>query len=323
MTCLVTGGAGFIGSHLVEYLLGHGERVIAIDDLSTGTHQNLAHLVGNDHLQVIVDSVLNKAVVRELVGRSDHVFHLAAAVGVDLIVKEPIRVIETNVLGTDIMLRACCDADTPVFVASTSEVYGKSNNAPFREDSDLMLGPTLRSRWSYACSKAIDEFLALAFFARDSLPVVIGRFFNTAGPRQTGQYGMVIPRFVEQALNGEPITVYGDGTQSRCFCHVSDIVPAVVALLRKRNAHGHVVNLGSRELVTIRDLAERVQQLSNSSSEIRHVRFEDAYGEGFEDIHSREPDTAKAHELIGFSPSRDLNDILGDVIRWKRAILHL
>jgi UDP-glucose 4-epimerase len=318
VTNLITGGAGFIGSHLAEFLVELGQKVVVLDDLSTGSRENIAHLRNGDNLSVIVDSVLNGELVQRVTAECDRVFHLAAAVGVDLIVKQPARVIETNILGTDCVLRACCSHRVPVFLASTSEVYGKSTSVPFKEDDDLVLGPTTRSRWSYACSKAIDEFLALAYNSEHDLPVVVGRFFNTTGPRQTGQYGMVIPRFVEQALRGTPLTVYGTGDQVRCFAHVLDIVPAVVKLLETDAAYGKVVNLGGREPVTINELARKVRQLTGSESRIVHVPFEKAYIRGFEDIQEREPDIAKAGELIGFNPTRTLDDILNSVIRWKR-----
>jgi UDP-glucose 4-epimerase len=257
-------------------------------------------------------------VLDRLVQQADRVFHLAAAVGVDLIVREPARVIETNILGTDCVLRCCARYRRPVFIASSSEVYGKGTRPAFGEDDDLLLGPTTRSRWSYACSKAVDEFMALAYAQRHALPVVVGRFFNTTGPRQTGQYGMVIPRFVSQALAGEPITVYGDGEQSRCFAHVRDIVPAVVALIENPKAHGEVVNLGNPQSVTINRLAARVKALARSRSPVVHVPFEQAYAKGFEDILSRRPDVRKARRLIGFRPRHSLDDILRDVIRWER-----
>jgi UDP-glucose 4-epimerase len=317
-TSLITGGAGFIGSHLAEFLRARGDRVIVIDDLSTGSLDNLARIRHRPGVQLAIESVLNEMVVDRLVAQADRVFHLAAAVGVDLIVREPARVIETNILGTDSVLRSCARYLRPVFMASTSEVYGKGTAAPFTENQDLILGPTTKSRWSYACSKAIDEFLALAYFHRHHLPVAIGRFFNTTGPRQTGQYGMVIPRFVDQALAGDAITVYGDGNQSRCFAHVRDIVPAVVRLLECPRAYGEVVNLGSPTSITMNALAARVKAKTRSRSPIVHIPFEEAYGQGFEDIQSRQPDIAKARRLIGFAPRYRLDDILADVIRWKK-----
>lgn len=317
-TSLITGGAGFIGSHLAELLLSRGDKVVIIDDLSTGSLKNVSHLEHNSNFRVIVDSVLNRHAVDRLVERSDRVFHLAAAVGVDLILKQPARVIETNIIGTDTVLQASARCRVPLLVASSSEVYGKSDRVPFREDADLLLGPTSKSRWSYACSKAIDEFMALAYNAAHGLPVVISRFFNTTGPRQNGQYGMVVPRFVEQAIAGQPITVYGSGEQSRSFTHVTDVVSAVVDLLETSSAYGEVVNLGGQEPVTLNRLAARVKELADSSSDIVHVPFEQAYSDGFEDIFTRQPDISKACSLIGFAPRYELGDIIKDVITWKR-----
>lgn len=317
-TNLITGGAGFIGSHLAEYLIDRGEGVIVLDDLSTGDTANLSEVSEPAALEFVEGSVVDELLMETLLDRVDCVFHLAAAVGVDLIVKEPARVIKTNVLGTDRVLSGCAKRNMPVLIASTSEVYGKSTNLPFSEESDLVLGPTSKSRWSYACSKAIDEFLAFAYRSTHNLPVVIARFFNTTGPRQTGRYGMVVPRFVEQALRGEPITVYSDGKQDRCFSHVADIVPAVVALLEEPRAMGQVVNLGSEERVTIGELARRVKSRTESLSPITYVGFEDAYTEGFDDILSRQPDITRARQLIGFRPTRTLDDILKSVIEWKR-----
>ena len=319
LTSLVTGGAGFIGSHLSEHLLARGERVIILDDFSTGRLDNLQPVLGNPALDVITGSVLQEDLVAQAVARADRVFHLAAAVGVHLIVTEPARVIETNIMGTDFVLRACVKAGTPVFLASTSEVYGKSRAIPFREDADLVLGPTSKSRWSYACSKAIDEFMALAYAQAHGLPVVIARYFNTAGPRQTGRYGMVIPRFVKQALAGEPITVYGSGNQVRSFCHVHDVVPATVRLLETEQARGQVVNLGSSDATTVGDLALLVKTLAGSASPIVHVPFEQAYAQGFEDIEVRQPDISRAASLIGFSPRFSLSGIVQSVIDWERS----
>ncbi len=318
-TNLITGGAGFIGSHLAEYLVERGERVIVLDDLSTGSMANLAGIRHLPVIEFVEGSIVDEQLVPRLLDRVDRAFHLAAAVGVDLIVKEPAKVIETNVLGTDRILAGCAERQTPVLIASTSEVYGKSADLPFTEESDLVLGPTSKSRWSYACSKAIDEFLALAYNATHGLPVVVARFFNTTGPRQTGRYGMVVPRFVEQALLGAPITVYGDGTQDRCFSHVADIVPAIVALLEEPQAAGQVVNLGSEERITIAKLAQRVKAIAGSDSPITQVAFEDAYTVGFDDILSRQPNITKARRLIGFEPTKTLDDILQDVIAWKQA----
>jgi len=316
-TALVTGGAGFIGSHLTDHLLHRGCRVIVMDDLSTGSPRNLEHLRRDQRLDLVIDSVLDGAAVERLVRRADHVYHLAAAVGVDLIVNEPAKVIETNIIGTDNLIKACAHWRRPLFIASSSEVYGKSHDLPFNEEGDLVLGPTSKPRWSYACSKAIDEFLAAAYYKHAKLPTVVARFFNTAGPRQTGRYGMVIPRFVSQALAGDPITVFGDGEQSRCFAHVQDIVPAVVRLLESPACYGLVFNLGSRELVTINELAMAVKDVTGSSSDIVHVSYDDAYEVGFEDMDSRVPDTERARSYIGFTARRGLRDILQDMVTWK------
>jgi UDP-glucose 4-epimerase len=318
-THVITGGAGFIGSHLADTLLERGERVVAIDDLSTGTLDNLAHRRGHPNLRIVVESVLKETVLNALIQQVDGaVYHLAAAVGVRLIVEKPARVIETNILGTSAVLHCCRRHGVPLFIASTSEVYGKLKASSFNEDADMLLGPTTRSRWSYACSKAIDEFMALAFARDYALPVVVGRFFNTTGPRQTGQYGMVVPRFVRQALAGDPLTVYGSGAQTRCFAHVRDIVAGVMALMETPAAHGQIVNLGTEESVSIDMLAQRVKEAAGSASPIVHVPFEEAYEAGFEDIEDRRPDLSKARRLIGFKPRLALSDILRDVIEWER-----
>lgn len=317
-TTLITGGAGFIGSHLAELLRGAGEQVLVVDDLSAGRVQNLPP-VDDGRLEMHETSVLDEDALLPLVERADRVFHLAAAVGVKLIVSDPLRVYDVNVRGTAAVLAACARHGRPVLVASSSEVYGKSEAIPYAEDDDIVLGPTSRSRWSYACSKAMGEFLARAHFVKHGLPVVMARIFNTAGPRQTGRYGMVVPRFVAQALAGGPITVYGDGSQSRCFCHVADLVTALAALLDAPRAYGEIVNLGGEEPVTIGALAHRVRALADSTSEIVHVPFEEAYEAGFEDMRHRRPDLDKARDLIGFSPRRSLDDILTDVIACERG----
>jgi UDP-glucose 4-epimerase len=310
----ITGGAGFIGSHLAEALLAGGHQVLVLDDLSTGSIENIAHLKGRPGFEYRIDSVDNEPLLAELIDRSDVVFHLAAAVGVKLIVEQPVHTIETNVHGTEVVLKHANKKKKLVVIASTSEVYGKSEDVPFREDSDLVLGATPKHRWAYACSKAIDEFLALAYWKERKLPVIIVRFFNTVGPRQTGQYGMVIPNFVRQALAGEPITVFGDGTQTRSFTHVADVVDALLRLVAEPGAIGQVINLGNTEEVTIRALAERVRTLAGSSSPIKNVPYDEAYQSGFEDMPRRVPDLTKARTMIGYVPRFGLDDILVQVI---------
>jgi nucleoside-diphosphate-sugar epimerase len=314
MRALITGGAGFIGSHLAEALLAAGHRVLILDNLSTGSFENIAHLKGCEGFEYFIDSVDNEPLLAELIDRSDVVFHLAAAVGVKLIIEQPVHTIETNVHGTEVVLKHANKKKKLVVIASTSEVYGKSEDVPFREDSDLVLGPTPKHRWAYACSKAIDEFLALAYWKERKLPVIIVRFFNTVGPRQTGQYGMVIPNFVRQALAGEPITVFGDGTQSRSFTHVSDVVNALLKLVAEPQAIGQVINLGNTHEVTIRALAERVRALAGSSSPIKSVPYDEAYESGFEDMPRRVPDLTKARNMIGYEPKHGLDDILVQII---------
>ena len=319
MRVLITGGAGFIGSHLSEALLDAGHQVEILDNLSTGSIDNIAHLKKRTGFTYHIESVNNEPLLAELIDRADVVFHLAAAVGVRLIVEQPVHTIETNVHGTEVVLKHANKKKKLVFVASTSEVYGKSNDVPFREDSDLVLGPTAKHRWAYACSKAIDEFLALAYWKERKLPVVIVRFFNTVGPRQTGQYGMVIPNFVRQALAGEPITVFGDGTQSRAFTHVADVVRALIALMHEPKAIGQVVNIGNTEEVTMHALAERVRALAGSSSTIRLIPYDEAYESGFEDMPRRLPDLSKIRTMIGYEPRFSLDDILVHVIEYFRA----
>jgi UDP-glucose 4-epimerase len=315
---LITGGAGFIGSHLVDELLARGHRVHALDDLSTGAIANIRHLKGDPRFDYTIDSCANGSLVAELVDEADAVFHLAAAVGVRLIVESPVRTIETNVLATEILLAHAAKKRRPVFIASTSEVYGKSAALPFRESGDLVMGSTNLGRWSYACSKAIDEFLALAYWREHGLPVVVGRLFNTVGPRQTGVYGMVVPTFIRQALAGQPITVFGDGRQRRCFCHVRDVVRALADLMLSEEHQGEVFNIGSSEELEILDLAERVKELTESPSEIVTIPYEEAYGEGFEDMHRRIPDTSKLEAAIGWQPTRGLREILEDVVVAER-----
>lgn len=314
MRILITGGAGFIGSHLAESLLDAGHEVLVLDDLSTGSIENIQHLKSRPRFHYTIDTVFNDPLVAELVDRADTVFHLAAAVGVKLIVQEPVHTIETNVHGTEVILRHAAKKKKKVFIASTSEVYGKSTAVPFREDADLVMGATTRHRWAYACSKALDEFLALAYWKEKKLPIVIVRFFNTVGPRQTGQYGMVVPTFVRQAIAGEPITVFGDGTQSRSFTFVGDVVGALIKLMHEPRAVGEVFNVGNTEEVTIRGLAERIRALSGSSSSIVTVPYEQAYEAGFEDMPRRVPDLSKIRALVGYEPRVPLDDIIAVVV---------
>ena len=316
MRALITGGAGFIGSHLADALLEQGHQVLVLDNLSTGSFENIAHLKGRAGFEYFVDSVSNEPLLAELIDRSDVVFHLAAAVGVKLIVEQPVHTIETNVYGTEVVLKHANKKKKLVVIASTSEVYGKSDDVPFREDSDLVLGPTGKHRWAYACSKAIDEFLALAYWKERKLPVIVVRFFNTVGPRQTGQYGMVIPTFVRQALAGHPITVFGDGHQRRSFTHVADVVGALLKLVAEPKAVGQVINIGNSEEVSIRDLADRVRTLAKSESSIKFVPYDEAYESGFEDMPRRLPDLTKVTQLIGYRPRHDLNDILIQVLEY-------
>ncbi len=318
MRALITGGAGFIGSHLAEALLADGDKVIVIDNLSTGSMENIIHLKGRDGFEYVIESVENEPLLAELIDRCDVVFHFAAAVGVKLIVEQPVYTIETNIHGTEVVLKHANKKKKLVVIASTSEVYGKSEDVPFREDSDLVMGPTPKHRWAYACSKAIDEFLALAYWKERKLPVIIVRFFNTVGPRQTGQYGMVIPNFVQQALAGKPITVFGDGTQSRSFTHVADVVGALLKLVKEPNAIGQVINLGNVEEVTIQKLAERVRELSGSKSSITLIPYDEAYESGFEDMPRRVPDLSKAEAMIGYKTRHSLDDILLEVIDYFR-----
>ena len=315
MKILVTGGCGFIGSHLCDLLLEKGHEVTVLDDLSTGRFENVQHLDGKDNFHVIIDSVLNASVVDRAVRESDAVYHLASAVGVKLIIDEPVKTIETIVGGTSTVLAACRRYRKRVLVASTSEVYGKGAKVPFCEDDDRVMGATSIRRWAYANAKATDEFLALAHYKETKLPVVVVRFFNTVGPRQTGQYGMVVPRFVKAALDGRPITVYDDGEQSRCFCHVYDVVAAVEKLLlHTPQAFGQVINIGNPTEVTINQLAKNVKEITNSSSEIKHISYEEAYQDGgFEDMRRRVPSIEKAKAMIGFEPKRTLDDIIRDV----------
>jgi len=315
---LITGGAGFVGSHLAERLLADGHEVLVLDNLSTGSIDNISHLKSHPRFSYVVDSVTNEPLLAEMIDRSDVVFHLAAAVGVKLIVEQPVHTLETNVHGTEVVLKHANKKKKLVFIASTSEVYGKSTDVPFRETADLVLGPTSKHRWAYACSKLIDEFLALAYWKEKKLPVVIVRLFNTVGPRQTGQYGMVLPTFVRQALAGHPITVFGDGTQSRSFTYVGDVVDALVRLAHEPRAIGDVFNIGSTSEVTIGELATRVKKMTDSASPIETVPYDVAYEAGFEDMPRRVPDIAKIQSLVGFAPKMGLDDIIRSVVEHVR-----
>ena len=319
MRALITGGAGFVGSHLADLLLTQGHDVSVLDNLSTGSIDNIAHLKGHKHFHYTIDSVSNEPVLAELVDQADVVFHLAAAVGVKLIVEQPVHTIETNVRGTEVVLTHANKKKKLVLIASTSEVYGKNVAVPFSEEADLVLGPTTKHRWAYACSKAIDEFLALAYWKEKKLPVIVGRLFNTVGPRQTGQYGMVIPNFVMQALSGQPITVFGDGTQTRSFTYVGDVVDALVKLVQEPRAIGRVFNIGNGYEISIRDLAERVKMLAGSTSEIVTIPYDQAYEAGFEDMPRRVPDTTRIHDLIGYEPKVQLDEILEKVIGYFKT----
>jgi len=320
MRVLITGGAGFVGSHLSEALLDRGDEVFILDNLSTGSIDNVVHLKQNPRFHYTIDTVSNEPIVAELVDRCDIVVHLAAAVGVKLIVEQPVHTIETNVHGTEVVLKHANKKKKLVLIASTSEVYGKSTDVPFREDADLVLGPTVKHRWAYACSKLIDEFLALAYWKERKLPVIVVRLFNTVGPRQTGQYGMVIPNFVRQALAGQPITVFGDGTQSRSFTYVGDVVRAMVALIDEPRAIGQVFNIGNGNEITIGELAEKVKKMTGSSSEIVMVPYEKAYEAGFEDMPRRVPDIGRIQSLVGYRPTVELDETLTRVIEHFRQL---
>ncbi|MFQ5595517.1 MAG: NAD-dependent epimerase/dehydratase family protein [Anaerolineae bacterium] len=332
MRALITGGAGFIGSHLAEALLQRDYFVTIIDDLSTGQFQNIAHLTHHPHFNFAIDTITNEVVMDRLVSECDVIFHLAAAVGVELIVRDPVNVIETNILGSHAVLKVANRYRKKALIASTSEIYGKNNHVPFREDDDRLLGPTTKARWSYSTSKAVDEFLGLAYYKQKELPVVIFRLFNTVGPRQTGRYGMVIPRFVQQALAGHPLTVYGDGQQSRCFCDVADVVRAIIGLVEEPQAVGQVYNIGSTEEITILDLARKVLQLAGNdrqrspalsqvegtaNDQITLVPYDEAYEEGFEDMRRRVPDTSKILALLGWKPEISLDETLQRIIDFR------
>ena len=314
MKILITGGAGFVGSHLADKLISQGHEITVIDDLSTGRYSNVEHLEGHERFRLIIDTVLNAPLMEELVRESDRVFHMASAVGVRLIMEQPVKTIETIFHGTDVVLKFCSRYRKRVLIPSTSEVYGKGTSIPFREEDDLLTGATDKHRWAYACAKTLDEFLALAHWKETRLPVVVVRLFNTVGPRQTGQYGMVVPRFVHAAMRDEPITVFGDGTQQRCFGHVLDVVEGLSKLLETPECFGQVINLGNDEEVSILGLAERAIELTGGKSEIRYIPYEEAYGDGFEDMQRRVPGLEKARKLIGYQPTRSLNDIINDVM---------
>jgi UDP-glucose 4-epimerase len=315
---LITGGAGFIGSHLAERLLGQGERVVLLDNLSTGSMENIRHLKGSEHLEYHLDGIENRQLLAELVDDADVIVHFAAAVGVKLIVESPVRTIETNVNGTQSVLEAACKKRKLVLIASTSEVYGKNTNIPFTEDADLVLGPTTKGRWSYAASKALDEFLALSYWKEKKQPVIVVRFFNTVGPRQTGRYGMVLPNFVKRALANEPIEVYGDGTQSRCFCDVRDTVESLLRLIPLDRAVGEVINIGNTEEVSIENLAKTVKKQTNSTSPIQFVPYDQAYEPGFEDMMRRVPSIEKLKSFTGFRPQTSLTEIIDRVASYFR-----
>ena len=319
MKILITGGAGFIGSHLADKLIGEGHEITAIDNLSTGRYSNIEHLEGHERFRLIIDTVLNERLMEELIRETDRVYHMASAVGVRLIMERPVQTIETIFRGTDVVLGFCSRYRKRVLIPSTSEVYGKGISVPFKEDDDLLTGATDKHRWAYACAKTLDEFLALAHWKETRLPVAVVRLFNTVGPRQTGQYGMVVPRFVHAAMKNESIEVHGDGSQSRCFGHVFDVVQGLTKLLEDPNCFGQVMNLGSDEEVTIKQLAERAIDLTGSKSELRYIPYDVAYGDGFEDMQRRVPSLEKARRLISYQPTRTLNDIINDVAAEART----
>lgn len=319
MRALITGGAGFIGSHLADHLIANGHQVIALDNLSTGRHANIEHLIDRPDFEFVLGSILNADLVDDVVSRADVVFHLAAAVGVDLIVRRPLESLRTNIVGSEIVMEKAHKYGTTLLVTSTSEIYGKNTSDLLSEDDDRILGSPLKSRWSYSSAKAIEEILAYTYHREKGLNTVIVRLFNTVGPRQVGHYGMVIPRFVNQALRGEDITVFGDGQQSRCFLHVADAVPGLVDLVATPDAFGQVFNVGGTEEISIADLAQRVITAAGSTSTVRLVPYDEAYEAGFEDMRRRMPNTAKINAAIGWAPRRTLDDIIGDVITEQRG----
>lgn len=319
MKILITGGAGFVGSHIADRLIGEGHEITVVDDLSTGRYSNVEHLEGDAKFRLIIDTVLNADLMEELIRDADRVYHMASAVGVRLIMEQPVKTIETIFHGTDVVLGRCAKYRKRVLIPSTSEVYGKGISVPFKEDDDLLTGATDKHRWAYACAKTLDEFLALAHYKETRLPVVVARLFNTVGPRQTGHYGMVVPRFVQAALKNEPIEVHGDGTQSRCFGHVTDIIDGIVKVLETPACFGQVINFGSDVEVTINDLAKRAVELTASTSEVRYIPYHEVYGDGFEDMRRRVPSLEKARRLVGYQPTRSLDDIINDVAAEMRA----
>ena len=322
MKVLITGGAGFIGSHLAEYLLGRGEKVEVLDDLSSGELQNIAAIKGHPNFSCVIDSVLNREALKKLIKRNDFIFHLAAAVGVKMVIEEPIKSIKINVEGTQNILEFACRFKKKVLLASTSEVYGKNEKIPFSEESSFLLGSTEIRRWSYACTKLLDEFLSFAYFQKEGLPVIVVRLFNTIGPRQSGEYGMVVPRFIKQALNGEPITVYGDGKQLRCFTDVSDVVEVMASLAKEPRAFGKVFNIGNpKTAISINELAKLIKKLTKSKSKIIHIPYQRAYREGFVDMEKRVPDIGKIQRLINFSPKVNLPEALTKIIEYHRDIV--
>jgi UDP-glucose 4-epimerase len=321
MKILITGGAGFVGSHLADKLFGEGHEITVIDDLSTGRYSNIAHLENQTGFRLIIETVLNASLMEELIRETDQVFHMASAVGVKLIMEHPVKTIETIFRGTDVVLAFCSRYRKRVLIPSTSEVYGKGASVPFREEDDLLTGSTDKHRWAYACAKTLDEFLALAHWKETRLPVAVVRLFNTVGPRQTGQYGMVVPNFVKSAIRNEPLIVHGDGSQSRCFGHVFDVVEGLTKIIETPECFGQVVNLGNSEEVTIKGLAEKAIRMTGSTSEIRYIPYEEAYGEGFEDMQRRVPSLEKAKRLIGYQPTRTLETIINDVAEQFREEL--
>lgn len=321
MKILITGGAGFVGSHLADKLYSQGHEITVIDDLSTGRYSNVAHLEGKERFHLIIGTILNEGLMERLIRETDRVFHMASAVGVKLIMEQPVKTIETIFHGTDVVLKFCSRYRKRVLIPSTSEVYGKSTEVPFTEDNDILKGSTSKHRWAYACAKELDEFLALAHWKETRLPVVVIRLFNTVGPRQTGQYGMVVPNFIKAALQNEPIPIHGDGNQARCFGHVLDVVEGLVKALETPECFGQVMNLGNHEEVTIKELAKRVIAATGSNSKIEYIPYEVAYGAGFEDMQRRVPNLEKAKRLIGYQPTRSLDNIISDVVNEFRERL--